>query len=517
MELIKKAVTAAVLGIAGGSAVPAATAQQMKPSFSVIGFIEDFKLTGRASPTQAAEMTVSNLPITLPSNLTITMPGRYVLPSELFPGGATSSGLALNDPIPATTPPRLPFEAEIIGNIVDGRYVAGVVHISQGALHAGAGFIQDIKYESGALTVGDNCKLADAGCIKGATVLLNDPKGIFGWKNDANPARAQFVQDVRFALDAENAPVHAKTGYPVCVPKENPDGPQTLESESCPNGNRPVATAANYRRYTCVSDAGKPAQPSAPMHVCSVEKPAPLRVGDYVTYLGILMPDTNLVSGRPYFISAYGLDAELGIYTSKDDDTVYLFVEEALQGTLGEAFDGIPQEETTRFRIVGFSTDPTRRIKVRILDNNRPLNPPAPGEHPGFTFTDGLGLPASNGPQMGRFRETWPSKDDARAVRQDVEVTIVGRTPRELANGLTSAKYTAPIAEYIYPEITQFGNPGFPSPVPFENFCFLNKSDGTYTSATVTASLGALVPFPNSGHNLSQVVGPGPVRACDNE
>jgi hypothetical protein len=67
-----------------------------------------------------------------------------------------------------------------------------------------------------------------------------------------------------------------------------------------------------------------------------------------------------------------------------------------------------------------------------------------------------------------------------------------------LENGLTSAKYTAPIGEHIFPEITRFGVPGYPSPVPFENFCFLNTSDAVYKQELADGTAQ-------------------PVRACDNQ
>lgn len=470
-------------------------AQTMEPSFALIGEIEAFTLDAPQDGVAAATITVGNIPVTIPRNILITMPGKYATAHDLFldPAGTlqASSGLALSDP----SPPVTAFEAEVIGNITGGAYIAGIVHISQGALDLGAGFIQAIDYTTGELRVG-----AQGGTI-GARVRLNDVNGIYGLRNNQG-AKAAIPQDARFELDPENSPIHAKTGYPVCIPRGDP---LIVDDPLCPQANRPAGPDAF--RYTCVANAADlPAAADAPAHPCDPALPAPLRVGDYVTYLGILQPDP----AGGFLISAYGLDAELGIYTAQGTEPVYLFVEVAIQGTKGERFPDIPQEETTRFRVVGFTTDPSRNVEVSLVDSDR--------GGIGFSFTGPTGLTPSNAAQLGRFRNTWPSKDDARAVRRDIAVSVVGSPHAVLASGLTSGAYTAPVSEYIYPEITRFGVPGYPSPVSFENFCFLTNAGGTFTTFDgATAVLGSPVPFPQSGHPLSQPIGAGPARACDGQ
>ncbi|MCK0197253.1 hypothetical protein MWN34_10045 [Ancylobacter sp. 6x-1] len=475
---------------------PVGAAQAQTPSFATTGFIESLALTTPGDPLSAGTMVVSNQPILLPRNLMVTMPGRYMTVQDLFrgpTGGAvgTASGLALLD----ATPPKVPFEAEVIGNIANGQYVAGVVRISQGALHAGAGFIQSIDAATGELRVGAH------GRTDGARVRLNDETGIYGLRNGEG-AKAAIVLDRRFALDPENSPIHAQTGFPVCVAR--PGGGDA----ACPAGNRPGGVVG--LRFTC---GPIPAAADAPpVPGCDPRRPAPLRVGDYVTYQGILVPD----GANSFLIAAYALAAELGIYTSPQAEPVYLAIEEAIQGTKGEAFGDIPQEETTRFRIVGFTTDPSRKVEVRIVDSGRSPRD-ASGNELGTSFTTGTGLSPSNGPQLGRFRNTWPAKDDARAVRRDVLALVVGSSYQSLPNGLISGRYTAPMNEYIYPEPTSFGIRGFPVPVPFENFCFLQNGGGTMETDGGTVTLGRLDPFPDSGHPLSQPVGTGAARACDGQ
>ena len=473
------------LGMAGSAGIAAA----QTPSFALVGHIEAFALTTPNDPLGAATLKVANQTVTLPRNMLVTMPGHYATAQDLFRGPAsggavdTASGLALSDP----TPPRIPFEAEVIGNIADGKYVAGVVRISQGALHVGAGFIQQIDRATGEMLVGN------AGATDGARVRLNDVTGVFGLAN-TDGAKAAIALDRRFALDPDNAPVHAKTGFPVCV------GRSAGNDAKCPDNNRPSGDAG--LRFTCGA-VGNGDAPSAPQ--CDPNWPAPLRVGDYVTYKGILVPD----GGQGFIIAAYDLDAEIGIYTSPGVDPAYVFIEEGIQGTKGEPFPAIPQEETTRFRIVGFTTDPTRNVEVRLVDSGR--------NEQGTSFTGNAGLTPSNGPQLGRFRNTFPAKDDARAVRRDVLALVVNAGHQVLGSGLTAGRYIAPVSEYIYPEPTTFGVRGFPTPVPFENFCFLANGGGTFDENGGSLALGRLDPFPESGHVLSQPIGTSLARACDGQ
>ena len=473
----------AALALAAGSAL----AQTPNPSFNLIGHIERFALTAPGDPLSAATMTVRGIPVTLPRSLLVTMPGQYMTAQDLFrgpQGGSTvqnASGLALAD----APPPRVAFEAELQGNIVGGQYIAGVARISQGALHVGNGAIQAIDGAAGELRVGA------PGAAVGARVRLNDPKGIYGQANGAG-AKAALPLDQRFQLDPDNSPVHARTGFPVCIPRAAGDA-------RCPAGNRPAAPAD--KRFTCGAVRAEPLAPA--LAGCDARLPAPLRVGDHVAYVGMLQPD----GAGGFIVAAHGLEAELGIYTSPGAEPVYLYIEEALMGTLGEIFPDLQQEETSRVRVVGFTTDPSRPVEVRLIDSGR--------NETGTTLTGPAGLPPSNGPQFGRFHNTWPAKDNARAVRRDLQARVIGSPNAELANGLTSGLYVAPIGEYIGPEATRFGVPGHQPPMPFENFCFLAKGGGTSETGAGVQNLARLDPFPESGHADSQPVGSGPARACD--
>lgn len=506
--------------LAAACLLGAFTAQAADPpaGFSVIGHIERFTLEDPVTQTSAATLRVRGLDIRLPANLVITMPGGYLTAQQLFKGrdfksapNAQRSGLALVDLQPADLAcpnlpefvgrqcPLPPAEVEVMGNIIGGEYRAGVVRLSQGGLHIGGGFIRDIRAD-GTLLVGNDTAPGPVGL---ARVKLNDPEGIYGPRMTG--------QDMRFALDPGNSPVHARTGFPVCVPRS--DSPAL-----CPAGNRPPAAAPHYRRFTCGAGA---VDATAPAHAgCQPHLPAPLAVGDFVNYVGRLDKDE-----RGYFVSAHGIDAELGIYTAPGVDPAYVFVEEALEGTLGERFADIPQEETSRFKLVGFTTDPSRTVSVEIFDADADGNPLPPTAAPARLATR---LVPTNGAQLGRFKMIWSAKEDARVVRRAVRVTLsaatepappglipdkirpgtaslgLALTGASLRGGYAFGTYEAPISEYITPEATRFGVKGYQPPVNFENFCFLKRlnvlgtqePDLSNPKLWVTVKASTLVPSP---------------------
>ena len=64
-------------------------------------------------------------------------------------------------------------------------------------------------------------------------VQINDPVGRFGLKHSPDP---------RFTADTDNATVHAKTGYPMCIPRTDP---AVADDPLCPKVNRPLDAAGN--------------------------------------------------------------------------------------------------------------------------------------------------------------------------------------------------------------------------------------------------------------------------------
>jgi hypothetical protein len=451
------------------------------PGFTLVGFIEDLKIQSVANTLSAGTMTVNGINVTLPANLLITMPGQYLTLHDIFQGktptGAATvsksvSGIALKDAPPNT--PRLPVEATIIGNVVSGNYVAGVVRLAQLGLHMGAGVIDSIDHVKGAMFV----RSSVGGSL--TRVILNDPGGVYGLKNSektfAGYPAGTHPMDERFASDPDNAPFRAETGYPLCLPTS------AAGDANCPNTNRKNGTAT-LSRFTCGSTPADPTSPA--LATCDPSKKAPLMEGDYITYSGMLTEEST----NTFFISAHGIAAMLGIYTSPGAPEAWVTIEEVRLGTSGYQDVTIPQEETPRIKLVGFTTDPSRDVTLSAID----IDPTTGAKTERFIMTV---TPQRIG-QVGRLRrELRPPKTAVSQVPRDIVIRRVDAFP-QLAKG--PRVFTAPVTEYIYPENTLFGSPNRPVSVPFEYFCFLKRGAGpldTLGRTAATPVIGPLFPFP---------------------
>lgn len=481
-------------------------------SFGLIGYIQQFRMCKSTDGTWCADpndpragaiIKVNGTTVIIPKNSYIVMPGSYLKPKAIFdmklPGTQTGdSGLALED----VPPPPFPYVVDLVGNIVNGEYIAGLVTIMQIPLQTGSGFIQSIS---------DTGELLIAPAMNSTTIThvrLNDPDITPNVDPKINPdpgtgtgrfGKAQSA-DKRFQADQDNPTVHAATGYPMCVPKpENPE---------CPVANRPPVdvNGKGSRRFTMGSTQALSDAPAC--STCKPDKMVPLAPGDFVTYTGILVKDT--VDPTQTYISASALEADLGIYTERGKNPAYVFIEEALEGTGGTAFPGLDQETgpgrvlpgqtvVTRFRIVGFTTDPSRNVDVFALDPQKPLEQ---GQFKERLLSSVQPEPVA---PMGRFRITvdqqvfMPPTREIRARIHGIEGSKAA-SPATSANGLIFGEYTAPVAEYIFPEGRGFGakkpQPGT-IPANFEDLCFLARGwwpDGE------AAPLEPLMPWPSSGH-----------------
>jgi hypothetical protein len=389
----------------------------------------------------------------------------------------------------------VPIEAEVLGNIVNGEYIAGVVRLSQQGLNLGQGFIRSIDDAKGELLVGPS-----AGGAPVARVRINDVTGAYGKRNAEKTGGAAF--DDRFAADPSNATVLANTGFPMCIPATAGNDPL------CPAANRSPETgafaASQGRRYTCGPVA---AEPLAPAHAgCNASLPAPLKVGDFISYAGMIIEDSP--GSGTYFHAAHAIEALLGIYTSPGRNPAYVFTEVSIVGTLGDPWPGIAQEETSRFRIVGFTTDPSRRVKVYAVDNpGTPRQPsPLPADRdagPGERLLTVLQPDPTV--QIGRVRITLPAKSNFLPITREIAIRIEGHPPTSATTrGLSQGRFIAPVSEYIFPENTRFGMPRSPVAIPFENFCFLSRGgEALSTLGRNGPAIGALNPFPNSGRGTA--------------
>lgn len=480
--------------------VPTAQAQAPNTPFSLLGFIEEFSLWTPADMSthcpgindtfRGARLKVNGVTVTLPCHLIIVLPGTALTPADMFRGpkatAATDpilpqSGLAMAD----TPPPVVPFEAQVTGNIVNGEYIAGLVKITQQDLNGGAGFIQAIDFATGELRVGTK------GGSTGARVKLNDVDRRFG-KGDSNA-------DNRFTADTSNPTVTAETGYPLCIPRVVP--PAT--DPECPATNRPKnPTGDPLTRYTIGTVPATTDAPACP--TCDATKQAPLLVGDYVTYAGTMARDA-----QGLYLSAHSLHSPMGIYTSPCTLTqnagcnspAYLNLEEVLFGAAGAPFPDIDVETgpgkkvdgepSTAVKVVAFTTDPSRQVEVVAID------------HDPATHTEQLRVLTTMTPQVTPFGRVRTGLEAVNLLPppREVKLRIKGYAgPSSAANGLEPAQYTAPIAEYIFPENTGFGQVLYPA--NFENLCFLRRGSGKYEGLGRDPGLNIapLRPFPESGH-----------------
>lgn len=521
--------------------------------FNIIGYIQSFKLCDPAynitpstpcdknNPRAAATMKVNGITIIIPENLKIIMPGTYLTAQDIFKGskgtaaGGLStpeqSGLAIDDQHPPGKP-YIPFTAEISGNIAKDpattkiEYIAGLVNISQGVLQTSAGYIRDIDYAKGELLVTPDI----SNQTNQVRVRLNDPplKADGTGPGRFSKGSIDAKDDNRFMVDQGNPTVHAMTGYPVCIPTSINGDPR------CPMKNRMKTSDGKFlRRYTIGPKIAETTNriPVANAPLCQDCDPnfmVPLVEGDYVIFSGIWIDDSINPTNPTGYISAYSLEANLGIYTSPGENPAYVAIEESHWGTGGIPFDDLPQETgpgkpavpgqnlVTRFFIVGFTTDPSRNIKIVALDVDS-----VTGDEQNPPRILSVISPEPNAP-VGRFRRTVEQSVFLPPTRE-IQARIFGVTSvpdDNIANGLEWGQYTAPVGEYLFPEGRAWGSPEVP--MNFENLCFLAKGAGPLDTLgrdktpgagcpDATCQLKQLKPWPDSGHAVTD-----PQAACNN-
>ena len=391
--------------------------------------------------------------ITVPCNTILQMPAfaltwadLYTMaPPDLFPpgaGGAKQSGLALTDTLgtggvvplgsltnPATFQPKgyngaLPsHEIHIQGNIVNGRFIAGLIFISQQSLNGGQGVISCIDYPTGELQINGPALPAayttDGKCAPPTAtttrVRMNDPIGRYGIVHGGTGCLAAGTCDVeepgfdpRYTADTDNPTMHSALGFPICIPAFGPPG--TANSDAlCPMYNRPVADAGGL----CPSFPAASLLPAfgatTPGDYCRtwvMDLPgahalnpaksdptlsAPLVIGDIVSFHGTLKSDAV----GPY-ISAHTIEANLGIYTQPHSKPSYVAMEEVLVGTGGAlSVAGLAVETTNKVSWVGFASDVTELVDMYAVHQD-PVN--------GNTTEFYLGTQDPCCTPLGRFR-----------------------------------------------------------------------------------------------------------------
>jgi hypothetical protein len=496
--------------------------------FDVTGFIQDMKVnaTNAGCPDETdpsrfgGSVTLNNQTITIPCNLIVQMPANTFTWADFVHGGDAGGDPSFGDLSLGQGYPS--FEVGVQGNVVDGRWIAGLAFVSQQSLNGGSGVIRSIDYTTGELHV-------DSGDpARPATVLINDPKGRFG--------RPQSP-DGRFSVDDANPTIHAATGYPMCVPRVHTDPTLALATEDdplCPQANRPRPSCRNFSVAGVVPPASGELTPApAGQRYCSqyvMPRPggasgpdptqqAPFEVGDYISYSGTLV---NAPDG-PY-VSAHTIEANVGIYTQPGSQPSYLAIGEFGVGTAdpnATAANGAGQETQDRIFLESETTDVKTPVDIYMMDVN-----PATGALRNrwvtpfeMTGENASGIPSGGittqntgpQPQRARIRATkapagllsQPTRTIRVAARTlctpagpDAQTALDAcfKNAPTFANGLTAGQYVAPVFEFIFPENVKPGDAIVPNDL--WHLPFLRSGEGSTTPSDIGPSVGPLTPAP---------------------
>jgi len=508
---IRGVVTTAILALAVATLWPAAPVraqlplQPMGSVFEITGFIQKATLNDANDPFSGGTLTVNNHEITIPRYTIFQMPATNLTWAELFtlapaPWRPTQTGLALADRATlddgTVIKPDFTFEITVQGNRVEpsGEYIAGLLFISNNSLQMHQGFISKIDYVNGELIVG------------GARVRLNDPDGRFG---------RVVTHDQRFTIDEENPTVKSETGYPMCIPRTRVD--QGVDDPLCPQGNRPSGQSIFTMGTPAAPTAAERQNPALRTVALDPWRAAPFKVGDYVTVKGPIVVEQRDDKGRvikradgllAQYISAYAVDANVGIFTAPHTQPVYVSVDVILMGTGPINDPTLAQEGAKRTIAEGFTTDITAPVVISAVDVNA-----CTGEGVDRLWNvEAIDPGAPNGAVAGRwrFRPGAPLFDlkgfPFLPPTREIHVVSVAGTVTTM-NGLSAGEYTAPVMEFILPE-----NRGIGTPVPpgnFETMAFLTQGSGPRGGMFT----GQLDPWPGADstkpvRNACAVVGP---------
>lgn len=531
------------------SQAAAGTAAAEGTPFNIVGYIEKFTLftpadvatfcPGTPSGLEGAKMVVNGIEVIIPCNMIITMPATYLTSKDIFDMNpkavAGESGLALAD----TKPPLTGFEAALDGNMVTVAggfwHVAGMVHISQQSLNNGSGYITAIDLD-GTLHVGSRIPPVPLapGAAPDALVRINDSgddassgsaptvtpgDGRFGLRTSNLKLGPPFLaQDGRFTADTSNPTIHSQTGYPMCIPRSGTDA-------QCPAGNRPLGGGGVPLSFFVMANASitAPAPANRVISACGPTGPAacnpalqaPLMVGDYISYSGTVATGHPSDPPNTFYTSAHTISAWVAIYTTPNAAIAYINQEVSLMGTGTAAVDlvpnplgggTIPQEVAPRtIKVEGFTTDPNRAVSVfaQSVDSTGASTPLFVGTVPTEAVPFGRFRFIITRAGVGR-KGTLPNSPPVFVVTSPVkEVRVSQLSPSavtvNVANGLTSGQFDAPVNEFIFAETTFFGDPLVPA--NFHRFCNLAVGSGSLTTRGLTAgpAVGQLTPWPGAG------------------
>ncbi|WP_045835017.1 hypothetical protein [Hyphomicrobium sp. 99] len=378
---------------------PTAAADANIHGFDVTGFVQSYDASAAcAGGGSGGNVTINGTKIVIPCNLVVQMPANTVTWADFVTGLEGQVSPEPYDLASITSTSQNPsFELHLIGNVVNGTYIAALGYASQQSVNSGTGVISSIDFSTGHIVVASN---------SGTTVELeiNDPKGRFG--------RATS-RDGRLSVDDANPTIVAATGYPMCVPRTSNGQNDPL----CPQKNRPSSVAGCRDFITglgltpatggagvffnnganggpapgggvyCTSfvmkaPLGTVPDPTShyppPSAIATATEPdamqqAPFEPGDHITWNGSLMRGVTGANGSDV-ISVHTITADVGIFTQPGTLPVYLHMGEfGVAGDInaaGLSIAGIPEEVQNRLVVEADVTDITSIVDVYLVDED---------------------------------------------------------------------------------------------------------------------------------------------------
>ncbi len=529
-----------LLWVTAGNAQLTVFNTNVPAGFGQAGYMQTATLDGKGGGT----LVMNGITMVVPANSVVQFPANTLAWADLFDPkvyspvydttgvpvepnlsiAAGATGLALLDNAAQSlgVSPYLPFNANVLGNIdtknVTGlgvnTYIVGLIlPIDQDLGNGGAGFITFIDYAKNRFEVGGQLNTPATGTV----VEINDPLGRYGWAHSPDP---------RWSVDADNPTITAGDGYPMCLPRL---APPKIDA-NCPIYNRPLSTAG-----------GDPfLQAGAPLMVVNMPakskpnaagdktpdpwKPAPLMVGDYVAYAGVMYkndPTAPINPAIPWnqqtYISANTVGADkVAIYTAPcatgkenctgDVGPAYMALARMVIGTggvtpgtnvlpnatLGITGGQIPLPEPRNNIVIdGFVTDSTQLVDIFAVDID-----PNSGNETHRLLGTVLPEPGAGGRgNKGRFRfevgkGSFGIRTRVYMAQSHHGIVQVPNQTRKIhppQGGLISGQYHAPMFTFQFADAP----PGFPIiPQNFDSMPFLTQGEGGNPSA------GPLDPFP---------------------
>ncbi|KAJ9665686.1 hypothetical protein H2201_004170 [Coniosporium apollinis] len=254
--------------------------------FSTVGTIDG--LSAGSEFNSGGTLSVNGYSITVPDNLIVQFPAAWVPWKDVVAGGFNG------------------YEVSIVGNVVDGRAIAGQIELAQLLLHAGSGYVESINNAAGSMKI--------AG---GPTIKINDPNKVYSVGYTGSPL---------FTADDENPSITAFSGFPMCIPRSDNDN-------LCPSSNRP----AGQRRFTAPDPL----------------KMAPFAVGDYLEFSGIK------VGGEVICFEIAALNVQI-----LSSSPAFIRVEDAIIGV----YDGQANAEWGDSRFIGVLSDCSASVTISAID-----------------------------------------------------------------------------------------------------------------------------------------------------